>query len=46
MAVEMRNWLSSRAKADISFFDVLQSKSVRAVVEKVALKSQYAGMRA
>jgi acyl carrier protein len=46
VAVEIRNWLSSRAKADISIFDVLQSKSVRAVAEKVALKSQYVGLRA
>ncbi|KAI9741637.1 MAG: polyketide synthase [Cirrosporium novae-zelandiae] len=40
VAVELRNWLLSQAKAEISVFDVLQSKSLNALSETVAAKSK------
>jgi NADP-dependent 3-hydroxy acid dehydrogenase YdfG len=42
MAVEVRNWLSSTARAELSTFDVMQSTSLTALAQQVAQKSQYA----
>ncbi|RDW95260.1 hypothetical protein BP5796_01023 [Coleophoma crateriformis] len=41
VAVELRNWVSRQLKADISIFDVLQSKSLRTLAEKIALQSEF-----
>jgi hypothetical protein len=41
VAVELRNWLVSRAQADTSIFDILQSPSLSALAEKVATKSRH-----
>jgi hypothetical protein len=42
MAVEVRNWLSVAARAELSTFDVMQSTSLAALAKQVAQKSQYA----
>jgi hypothetical protein len=42
MAVEVRNWLSMAARAELSTFDVMQSTSLIALAKQVAQKSQYA----
>nr|ALQ32778.1 putative polyketide synthase [Fusarium babinda] len=39
VAVEIRNWLNSSTKADVSIFDVMQSPSLLALAGKVAKKS-------
>lgn len=41
VAVEVRNWLVSHFQAEISIFDVLQSKSLMILGEKVSTKSRY-----
>lgn len=41
VAVELRNWLVPRARADISIFDLLQSPSLVSLAAKVAAKSSY-----
>ena len=41
VAVELRNWLFAKAAAEMSIFDMLQSKSLNALAEKVATKSAY-----
>ncbi|KAL9123055.1 MAG: hypothetical protein Q9187_000382 [Circinaria calcarea] len=41
VAVEMRNWLVSRAQAELSIFDVLQSATLTILAAKVAAKSRY-----
>lgn len=41
VAVELRNWLVSRSRAEISIFDVMQSTSLMMLGEKVAAKSKY-----
>lgn len=40
VAVELRNWLVSRARADISLFDILQSSSLEVLAGRVAAKSR------
>ncbi|KAI0407186.1 reducing type I polyketide synthase [Xylaria palmicola] len=42
VAVELRNWLRSSTKADVSIFDLTQSPSLAVVASKVAAKSQSA----
>jgi aryl carrier-like protein len=42
MAVEVRNWLSAVARAELSTFDLMQSPSLTALAKQVAQKSQYA----
>ncbi|QKX60887.1 uncharacterized protein TRUGW13939_08033 [Talaromyces rugulosus] len=42
MAVEVRNWLSVAARAELSTFDIMQSSSLAALAKQVAQKSQYA----
>ena len=39
VAVELRNWLKSRARAEASIFDVTQSQSITALAGKVVGKS-------
>jgi acyl carrier protein len=39
VAVELRNWILTQARAEISIFDVLQSKTLIVLAEKVAVKS-------
>lgn len=41
VAVELRNWVARQMKADISIFDVLQSKSLMILATKIAVKSTY-----
>ncbi|KAH8811665.1 putative polyketide synthase [Xylogone sp. PMI_703] len=41
VAVELRNWVMKQMKADISIFDVLQSKSLTTLAEKISSKSGY-----
>ena len=41
VAVELRNWLFAKAAAEMSIFDMLQSKSLVVLAEKVAIKSAY-----
>ncbi|KAL3427636.1 type I polyketide synthase [Phlyctema vagabunda] len=41
VAVELRNWILRHMKADTSIFDVLQSKTLRVLAEKIATKSEY-----
>jgi len=41
VAVELRNWLFVKAGAEISIFDMLQSKSLMVLAEKVAGKSTF-----
>lgn len=43
VAVEIRNWLNSSTKADVSIFDVMQSPSLLALAGKVAGKSGVLG---
>ena len=41
VAVELRNWLLSQTKAEVSIFDVVQSKSLTALSTQIAVKSKY-----
>lgn len=41
VAVELRNWVLRQLKADISIFDVLQSKSLMTLAEKIACQSEF-----
>jgi hypothetical protein len=41
VAVEVRNWLSATAHAELSTFDIMQSPSLAALAMQVAEKSQY-----
>ena len=41
VAVELRNWLLSQSKAEVSVFDVVQSKSLTALSTQIALKSKF-----
>ncbi len=41
VAVELRNWLFAKAGAEMSMFDMLQSKSLTALAEKVTRKSSF-----
>ncbi|KAJ4011786.1 hypothetical protein NW752_004187 [Fusarium irregulare] len=43
VAVEIRNWLNSSTKADVSIFDVMQSPSLLTLASKVAGKSGVLG---
>lgn len=42
VAVEVRNWLSATARAELSTFDIMQSPSLASLATKAAEKSQYA----
>ena len=41
VAVELRNWLFAKAGAEMSMFDILQSKSLTMLAEKIAGKSAF-----
>lgn len=41
VAVELRNWLLSQSKAEVSVFDVVQSKSLTALSTQIAQRSKY-----
>ena len=43
VAVELRNWLLSQTKAEVSIFDVVQSKSLTALSTQIAVRSKYVG---
>ena len=41
VAVELRNWLFAKLGAEVSMFDMLQSKSLTVLAEKIARKSSF-----
>ncbi len=41
VAVELRNWLFAKAGAEMSIFDMLQSKSLVVLAEKVVARSRF-----
>ena len=41
VAVELRNWLLSQSKAEVSVFDVVQSKSLTALSTQIATRSKF-----